>query len=88
MTSPEFKRLFATISKAHEFFAAHGGFFRQSAMLSGLFAEFIDPLATEAATRSGILRLAERGSVFLLPAVRNQLSGTASRGSTSTDVLR
>ncbi len=40
-----------------------------------LFNEFITPFSVEALTRAGLVSLAARGLVYLLPAVRTQLVG-------------
>jgi len=41
--------------------------------VGGMFSEFINPLTSDALTRSGLVSLAARGLVHLLPAVREQL---------------
>jgi hypothetical protein len=43
--------------------------------IDDLFNEFVTPISTEALTRAGLISLAERELVYLLPAVREQLIG-------------
>jgi hypothetical protein len=43
--------------------------------LSALFNDLIVPVATQASTRAGLLKLGEAGQIFLLPAVEAELKG-------------
>jgi hypothetical protein len=42
--------------------------------LQMLFADFVRPVTSDALTRAGLLRLGHKGVVYLLPAVREQLT--------------
>ena len=46
----------------------------RSRAMKALFSEFITPITTAALTRAGLISLAERGLVHLLPAVRKGLT--------------
>ena len=46
---------------------------KRKAQLEKLFREFIVPFTDKALSKSGIRELAEKGEVFLLPAVKQQL---------------
>ena len=47
---------------------------QRHAVLDALFREFLNPTAADALSRSGLRSLDSRGLVYLLPAVRQELS--------------
>jgi hypothetical protein len=50
---------------------------KRRTIVEGLFLDFLNPLANDALSRAGLVSLAERGLVFLLPAVRQELISEA-----------
>lgn len=50
----------------------------RKAAIQALFSNFLVPFASEALSRAGIFSLAERGEIYLLPAVRKELEAASS----------